>query len=673
MNPNSWRRWAALLAPSILALSSWSLPATATAAPSRSHHRERRSARAAAVPPRLYAAARAQKLADRALVLDADRLARCLAQDSGDAARCANFARAMQRAGSRLARAERALTRTARNAHRRGHASALDFAAPPLSVHGTQLIWTRVAHIHFYLVERATGSHRSANYYLVTGLQWTPPPLPGQTAAYRVRAAADGAQWSNRASITYPSPGSPPSSGGGPGKTPEQQPSHEGGSSSGSGGSTQEGSSGSGESSSSGGAAPGHRKAPQEGESGSGEGDPQAAPVVTLKGETLSWASVANVTTYVLQAKVGGEAATYTEVSGTSVTPTPVPGASVHYSVRTAVEGSAWSSEVTLAYPAPKKEEPKPPSEPPPPSSGFEPGINSGTETGLDVGGAVDLGAKIVRIAFEDGTTPAQMEPVIAAYAEHGIRVAPLLSFYSSMPTQAQAQALAGWAKTFGPGGSFWAHRSDGQLAIRTIEFGNETSYGYQYGDNAGEPSYQARAQTYAVRLKEAAEAIAASGEKVGLLASAEDWTGDWMNGMFSAVPNLGSYVAGWVAHPYGTEWKSRIEHIVQQSTAHGASSSIPIDVTEWGLASDNGRCLNNNFGYNACMTYQQAAETMHTVVGEMRQMLGSRLGLFLLYQVRDAKSSGTSNEREFYFGLLQHEDQSKGAYTTAAKELLSS
>ena len=54
-----------------------------------------------------------------------------------------------------------------------------------------------------------------------------------------------------------------------------------------------------------------------------------------------------------------------------------------------------------------------------------------------------------------------------------------------------------------------------------------------------------------------------------------------------------------------------------------------------------------------------------------MRQLLGSRLGLFLLYQVRDQAPSGTSTNREAYFGLLQHELQPKGEYTTAAEEVL--
>jgi len=292
---------------------------------------------------------------------------------------------------------------------------------------------------------------------------------------------------------------------------------------------------------------------------------------------------------------------------------------------------------------------------------------------GIDVPGAVTLGAKVVRLEFGIGDSAAYLENAIAGYAAKGIRVALLAGFAGRMPTPSEAQNLATWARAYGPGGTFWAHRSDGRLAIQTIEFGNETSGGYQYGDSAGEPSYMTRANNYAVRIKEASEAITASGERVGLLAVSEDWTGDWMNGMFSAVPNLGSYIAGWVSHPYGSGWRNKIEGIIRQAAAHGAPSNLPIDVTEWGIANDNGHCLTSNYGLNPCMSYQEAAEVLRRNVAEIRQLIGSRQGLFLLYQVRDQASTGTSNNRESFFGLLQQELQPKGAFTAAAQEILAS
>ena len=172
--------------------------------------------------------------------------------------------------------------------------------------------------------------------------------------------------------------------------------------------------------------------------------------------------------------------------------------------------------------------------------------------------------------------------------------------------------------------------------------------------------------------MQEAAEAIAATGIHVGLLAQADDWTGDWVNGMFAAVPNLGSYVGGWTIHPYHN-WRGRIEDLLEQTAAHGAPATIPIDLTEWGLPVDNGRCLEANEGYNNCMPYSEAASILHSTVSEMRQLLGSRLGMLILYQVRDQQLSGTTTDDEAYYGALQHELQPKGEYTTAIKALLAS
>jgi hypothetical protein len=306
-------------------------------------------------------------------------------------------------------------------------------------------------------------------------------------------------------------------------------------------------------------------------------------------------------------------------------------------------------------------------------SGTFQPGLNSGTTMSTDVAGASTLGAKLVRIEFGIETPASVLQTAIAGYAAKGIRVAPLAGFYGTMPTPAQAKNVASWAKAYGPGGTFWAGRSDGALAIRTIEFGNETSYGYQYGDGAGAASYTARAQTYAVRVKEAAEAISATGVDVGVLAQADDWTGDWVNAMYSAVPNLDDYVAGWTIHPYGTNWQSRVQDLISQTAAHGAPSSIPIDITEWGVATDNGGCLSDNYGMNKCMSYAEAGLTVTSTVAAMRLKLGGRLNMFMLYQVRDQASSGTTSDREAYFGALQQNLQPKGAYTTAVQSLLAS
>ena len=596
-------------------------PAAATAA-GRTVHRS--SHASTAVPRALKAAARRSTRADHRLVAQAKTLRSCLRAASGRAGVCDGHRRAVQGAGRAFSVAQHSLAllarRTARG-HRRAVSSST-WQAPVLHVNGYRLSWTTAAHVVDYLLVSeipGEGNH----YSMVRTNSATPPPVPGVTVTYMVRAALRSSQWSNAVKVSYPAAPTAPT------PTPPAGP-------------------------------------PAE------ELNLRAAPELKVSGQTISWNLVAGVSTYVLMTNVPGQPESFTAVSGTSTTPPAVPGKTVSYSVRTAVDGSAWAPNVTISYPAPPAEPAPPPAEPAVPGAteGFQPGINSGTNT-LDYTGAVILGAKIVRIEMPIGAPASALESIVANYAAKGIRVAPLASFYGRVPTPAEAQNLAGWAKAFGPGGTFWAKRSDGNLAIRTIEFGNETSYGYQYGDSAGSPSYQARAQSYALRLKEAAEAISASGVNVGLLAVADDWTGNWMNGMFSAVPNLGHYVAGWVSHPYGTGGHSKLAGIIAQTAAHGAPSSIPIDITEWGISTDGSSCVDENYGFNPCMSYQEAGEQLKRSVGEMKTMLGSRLRLFLLYQVRDQQQPGASKEREAYFGLLQHEDAPKGAYTQAVQELL--
>lgn len=622
--------------------------AAATASPARTaaHPRASRALKAAG--------ARTTR-ADRALVSAARALGACERSNGAGSARCSADRRAVQRAGKRLAAAERHLSHlaqaTARGALSSSLAAGSVLSAPHLSVSGETLSWSAPGGARTFALRRRVAG-QSPQFSIVTGTSLSPPPEPGLTVYYAVRTAVDGSSWSGRHAITYP-PAKAPSEAGKPtpGEVPAGKP-----------GPVEPPAS----------EAP--AKEPPVSEPPVTKPPPseppadEAAPTVSLSGQKISWSVVAGIGTYILDSDTTAHGEQFTEVNGTSVTPAAVPGTSVHYRVRTAVEGSAWSAEVTISYPAET-----PPSEPEPKKepTGFQPGLNSGTNMSLDLPGAVELGAKLVRISFEVGESTAQMEPVIAAYAAKGIRVLPMASFYASMPSPSQAQGLGSWARTFGTGGTYWSSHPANAEPIQSIEFGNETSMGYQYGSGAGTSAYRERGETYARRFKEAAEAVNASGTHVGVLAQADDWTGDWVNAMFAAVPNLASYVGGWTIHPYGPGWRSRLEGLIKQTGEHGAPATIPIDITEWGLSTDNGRCLSENYGWNSCMSYSEAAQVMTSVVTEMRQMLGSRFGVFMVYQVRDQKATGASSEREAYFGALQHELQSKGAFTSAVQSVL--
>jgi hypothetical protein len=308
-------------------------------------------------------------------------------------------------------------------------------------------------------------------------------------------------------------------------------------------------------------------------------------------------------------------------------------------------------------------------------SGPFEMGVVAGSAIAWEMPFIQKLGAHTAREEFEIGTSASQMSSTVEASARAGVRPLLLASFYGTLPTPAQAQSLGTWAAQFGPGGSFWKGKGLPPAdAVTSIEFGNETSYEYQFSDNSA-AAYASRAQTYALRFKEAQAAIHAANPNVALLAQGDPGNApgtSWMDNMFKAVPNLGSLVGGWTVHPYGPNWQSIVDKLISSARADGAPSSIPLDVTEWGLSSDNGRCLDDNYGFNKCMTYAEAATTLTSNLAAMRDRYGSRLASLYLFQARDQKATGTSSGREGYFGALQSNEAPKGAYTATVQSLLS-
>ena len=392
--------------------------------------------------------------------------------------------------------------------------------------------------------------------------------------------------------------------------------------------------------------------------------DTLTAPTIAVSGQTLTWNAIAGVSSYVFVRKVSGQADAYSTVTGTSITPPAVPGQTVRFSVRTNVSGSAWAQEVSITYSTTTQSPP-----PPPPPSSFTMGVTTGTAFSYELPFVTSVGARTARLLYDIDTTAASMAPVIDAYARAGVRPLLAANFYGRLPTTAEAQSLATWAKAYGPGGTFWAGKTyPANTAVTRIEFGHETSYSYQFADYSL-PTYAARAQTYALRFKDAQIAVKAVNPNVGLLAQADNAVNQdaWVVNMFKAVPDLGSRAAGWTIHPYGPNWKTRIDLTISSTKAAG-SPDLPIWVTEWGLSTDNGRCLSDNYGYDKCMTYATAARTLHAALTGMLSTYGSRLGAFFLYQAHDQAATGTQTGREYYFGALQSRGQAKGAYTTEVK-----
>lgn len=285
---------------------------------------------------------------------------------------------------------------------------------------------------------------------------------------------------------------------------------------------------------------------------------------------------------------------------------------------------------------------------------------------------AARLHARLVRFEWDISTPVARMTPTIAAYARRGIRVLPLAGFYRRLPGYRDVHNLERWARAFGPGGTFWRGRRDGHLAIRDIEFGNETAMSYQFTDNSP-AAYHARAVRYARRAVQALRAIRRSGRHVGLLLQGDpgDRSDDaWVSTVLGSRPVLAKAAAGWTVHPYGPQWRERVARALRQLRDNGVASPA-LWVTEWGLATDGGSCLSDNYGWDRCMTFNQAANTLTRVVRGLQLRYGRRLALVAIYTVRDQAEPGATRSREAYFGALDANGHAKGAYTTAVQSLL--
>ncbi len=348
---------------------------------------------------------------------------------------------------------------------------------------------------------------------------------------------------------------------------------------------------------------------------------------------------------------------------GKPVTPSPTPPPAPQY--YTAVTGGAWG-----------------------PNWGH--GAN-------DVG---SIGAKYVRTGFGIGTSTSTIDAAVAAYHAKGTSMILLADFHSRIPTTAEAQSVATWAARYGAGGSYWVGKSNPR-PVKWIEFGNETSYNYQWTDNSTAAKQQ-RARDYAQRYKEARTAMNGAGSvasSVGLLYIADGNVSDWLSQGFTQVPGLAGMVAsaggGWVVHPYapltqpvdssGTvAWPSDrtfpniMNSVISDLAARGvtAGPSSPLFITEYGISSDDGRTLQDNYGWPRNMTLAQAGAAIQAIENSVRTTYAGKVRLFTVYSDRDLEEPGASTDREKYFGSLRRNNWAltggeKGAYSTAVRSIM--
>jgi len=392
--------------------------------------------------------------------------------------------------------------------------------APTLTVSGQKLSWNRVDNINTYVLLIRVPKE-AVQYSVVSGISVTPPPVPGDTVSYSVRTTTEGSTWSTEKSITYAAakvtekPKAPEEV-----KIPVKAPEEK--------------------------KAPEEVKAPEK-------VNTQAAPELIVSGQKLVWNAIAGVTTYVLVTKVPGKTEQFSEVSGTSITPAAVPGVTVHYRVRTAVEGSTLSLEVAITYPAAT---PPPVTSPPPVTTPEPAGVIIGTNDAL--GWGFEVGAK----TFAAGITSDRVEiagdlnsPKVAK--EHGFTNNVVVVGNTNDTSSLASINIASWTASTLAEVKSSAAEGDTLMEVENEVFlkgGNP-----QGTPNDGEPV------KYAEMFVSLANAVNAAGlTNVKLLFNSfGNYSGPkgssivpgghgWLADAVAAVPSLKTLVGGFTHHPYG-------------------------------------------------------------------------------------------------------------------------
>jgi PA14 domain/Ca-dependent carbohydrate-binding module xylan-binding len=314
---------------------------------------------------------------------------------------------------------------------------------------------------------------------------------------------------------------------------------------------------------------------------------------------------------------------------------------------------------------------PPTPSPTPPPSgsSGLQYGAVAGGDESLGLTTAQNAGIGLVRSHDKSyNVSPTSLDGLFLNAAQKKIELVLLVGFDSAPP---DGGTMGDVAARFGPSGSFWQSGQPGaglgQYAMRYIEWGNENSYSY-----GGKPG-GGGGTAYANSFRSLYDRVQAKNSRVRLLAQGEDGgsgSTQWMDTMFAAQPSMKTMAGCWVVHPYGPG-TGKMDRMVTSLASKGVSTNVPVCITEDGLATDNGRCLNDNYGWNKCMTYDQAATSIKDKINTvLSRSYGSRVSMYLLYKGNDNKAPGATSEREDYFGYRTVSGGTKGNFTTAIGDL---
>lgn len=291
---------------------------------------------------------------------------------------------------------------------------------------------------------------------------------------------------------------------------------------------------------------------------------------------------------------------------------------------------------------------PAPAPAPVPAPPGFRLGVHTGARD-FDLRATEVLRPGLVRVGGLDAGTPrAKIAEIAEAYAARGAKIIALVDFNDRAPDLAQARNVGTWATV---------------PNVAAIEYGNEPwlNAGWDY-------------RQYAASFQVANDAVISANPGMTLIAVADSANRAHRPGLqvLRALKDAGTRPRAVQFHPYGPGYAARLGDL-QRDLADVGWTATEIWATEVGVATDDGRTLYqgdapNNYGWNAAMSYVEAARTVERIVTDLR---ASGVAAVLLYMGTDYRAPGTSNEREHYFGLTTDANREKGALTAKARELL--
>lgn len=308
------------------------------------------------------------------------------------------------------------------------------------------------------------------------------------------------------------------------------------------------------------------------------------------------------------------------------------------------LRGGGASPQTVAPPPAPAPE----PQPMPTPAPAFALGVHTG-DRDIDYRATDVLRPGLVRVGgMHAGMTRTQVQAIADRYAAKGTRIIALVDFNDAAPSEAESRNLGTWATVTG---------------LEAIEFGNEPwlNPGWDYGQ-------------YARSFKAAQDAVLAANPTMTLIAVGDSANRSHRPGLevMKAMKAIGVRPRAVQFHPYGPGYLNRLSD-VRRDLAEVGWSDTEIWASEVGVSTDDGRTVYqggvpNNYGWSASMTYAQAATTIEQIVTDLKNAGVLRV---VLYMGTDYRAPGTSNEREYYFGLTTSTNGEKGALTAKARELL--